>query len=323
VRWETVTAALRELPEDVLGKVSASCSAPRLGDYWDTERLAVAYTDLSLGWKIASACAALGRQLPTALASEDEVIFRAWCSLASPGKYRDTAVTTAKAWHTDMRFSKTVKTDLQALLIAKQSTIGDVAQALKLPWDHVNAYQVLFFNIMGRKEDLAWLKQFVYPDTKMVEFYADYLEQPEARQLLMRAGYNNGVEHVLQLSGISTDPVSALGASGSASQMEAFLMANAMLMASSGWFNNQKHATAIFHARHLMTAAKLGGDNNEETPPLASMASVVSEELLRAKKPQAEQALRLTLASDQFGSGGRALIVDAPPPVTDIESSSE
>lgn len=281
--------------------------------------MALAYTDLSLGWKVATACARARCPLPTALAAEDEVIFRAWCNQVNPRKYTDKAITVAKTWHTDPRFSKTTKTDLHALLVAKGSTVSEVAQILKQPWDYVNAYQVLFFNIMGRKEDLAWLKQFVYPDTKMVEFYDDYLEQPQARQLLMRAGYNNGVEQVKQLTGMSTDPVSALGAAGSAQQMEAYVLASAMLMASSGWLNSQKHATAIFHARHLMTASKMGGQTTGDEAPMASISSTITEELLRVKKPEAERALRLTLESSSFGPRGRVLTVDAASPVEDIE----
>lgn len=321
MRWYTVHETLKELPdsaiERIIGRPAKKDEYSSTYD-WTTERIALAYTDLELGWKVAKVCAATRQPLPTALAIEDEMIFRAWCYLMDPVRYRDPAILHARAWHTDQRFSRNLKTDLQALLIAKHSSIADVAQALKQPYDYVNAYQVLFFNIMGRKDDLAWLKQFVYPDTRMVEFFADYVEKPPLQKLLMRAGYTNGVEHVLQLTGISTDPVSALGSAGNAQQMEAFLLSNAMLMASSGWFNNTTHAAAIYHARQLMTAAKLGGDTQVEPAPLQSLASMISAELLAVKKPQAEDALRKTFQSEQFGSHGRAVVVDAPPSVDDI-----
>lgn len=317
MRWDAIQDSLQQLPDHVVAAMQLKRLESRPSSYdWDIERQVLAYSDLEFGWKMARACAAHQLPLPAAASGEDEMLFRAWCYHINPGTYKDKAITQAVAWQTDPRFAATVRTDLQALLLARDATVASASQAINLPYDSVMAYQTLFWNVMDRKADVAWLKQFVYPETRMVEFFADYIEQPSFRELLLRAGYNHGIDHVRYLSGISNDPVTALGASAAGQQFESFVMANAMLMAQGGWLNNTKHATAIFHARHLMTATKLGGDSGGEAPLLSSLSGTVMDELVRIKRPQAEEALRLTLEDQTFGRRG-TVIVDAETEVTE------
>lgn len=319
MRWETVHHALAELPDEVVLALSEQVrqeiirrdpdpgvqgedhvyNGAQVGDWQtvngeldpDIAREVLAYRDLALGWKIARECARRRLPLPSVLAWNGEAIFRAYLYLLNPREYRDRSVKKALLWTT--KAMRSMRNSLDAMLVCPDMAPDVVAKQLHLEEEDIRIYESLFFNISSRKYDALWLSTHVYPNTRMVEFYEGYVETAPFQQLLRRSGLKNGADHVLQLAGIAADPLDAMAAATSASQLEAFLLSTGLLMAQNGWGNEKSNATAIFHSRHLMTAAKMGGEDTQSGNEYLNMADTLWDEMLRVKRPAAERAYRL------------------------------
>lgn len=315
MNWSEVDNALSELPDDVVAALSGELRTGLLDlphsptpfgrtqapsrDAWRgptgaidrrVQQRIVAYKDLQLGWNIARECRLRDLPLPSSLAWHCEPVFRAYLYQLNPAKYHDPHLLEAVSWQTPAMSGTAVK--IKACLMARGATFSDVSAALNVSEESLRIYDELFFNISGRKEDALWLSDIVYPQGRLVEFYENYANRTSLDGLLMRAGFKNGLEHVLQLAGISADPTDMLESSVSAKQMEACLMAQGLLMAQNGWVNNSTNATAIFHARHLLTAAKMGGEDTSAGSEYSGLGDTLFEEMQLDKKPQALEAMR-------------------------------
>ncbi len=320
MRWEALRDALAELPDSVILSLSDQVrqeiarsdadtgvqgedrmfAGGRTSDWIGADgrldpgvaRDIMLYKDLALGWKLARACAMRRLPLPAALAWDGDAIFRAYAYLLSPGPCLDREIRTVMGWTTGAM--ATLRTTLEALLLSGDATPEYCARQLNVSEESVRVYEHLFFNVSARRADAMWLAQHVYPNTRMVEFYEGYVQSAPFKHLLRRAGVKNGADHVLQLAGISYGGGGdALAASTNAAQLEACLISTGLLMAQNGWGNERSNATAIFHSRHLMTAAKLGGEDSPAGSEYLALSGVIWEELMRVKKPEAQRALIL------------------------------
>lgn len=319
--WQDIKDALNELPDSIVTALSGELRTdlafagrdPGLPEHaidyrrtaasssaWNNptgaidlriQRYILAYRDLRLGWRIARQCYLKKVPIPSCLAWSCEYVFRAFLYQVDPKAYCDDDLCEALAWETPAMRGTAVK--IRACLTSRDATLEEVAKYLKLNVEALRIYDALFYNVSGRKEDGLWLSNIVYPNGRMVEFFENYANQADLDMLLTRAGFKNGIEHVLQLAGVSADPMDILDSSVSAQQLEAFLMAQGLLMAQNGWVNNQTNATAMFHARHLMTAAKMGGEDTTVGNEYMGLGDTLWSEMQAAKKPQAEAALRL------------------------------
>jgi len=66
----------------------------------------------------------------------------------------------------------------------------------------VQTYSELWFDVRDRFDDLCFIANIVYPDTRQVEFMPDYYATVQPEQLLLRAAHNTeDVDVVLQLFG--------------------------------------------------------------------------------------------------------------------------
>ena len=145
---------------------------------------------------------------------------------------------------------------LQSFLVVDDIDFGTVASKTGLAEDTVRAYEALFFNILDRAKETAWLASIVYPESRFVEMSPNYVKDAGFHWLLKRSGYNNGLDvaaHFAGLrSGLSTDMVNA------SHKMENALMINGYLLATNG-YANQKDAQGLFHAKTIISAEKQGG----------------------------------------------------------------
>lgn len=319
MRWDVIAAALDELPDAIVVSLSgqvrqdiqrkegepgargrdASFAGASARD-WQTPdgilsmrnvRKILAYKDLSLGWKIARACAKKRIPLPASLAWEGEAIYRAYLYSLDPKKFPDAAIDDALFWASDAMRAQTHV--LQAMLWANDTTPASICRAMSVDEDVLQVYEHLFYNVTSRKNDAMWLRSHVYPNTRMVEFYEGYVQSASFQQLLYRAGAKNGGEHVLQLAGVTNEPLDAMAAATSAAQLESFLLTQGLLMAQNGWSNERSNATAIFHSRHLMAAAKMGGEDTKSGSEYLGMSDTLFAEMMRIKAVEGERALRL------------------------------
>lgn len=333
MRWDVIYATLDELPDEVVIALSGEVrqeirnregehgvrgddashdgSLPR---HWYTPdgamsprnaRKILAYRDLALGWKIARECARRRLPFPASLAWEGEAVYRAYLYALNPKRFPDAGIEEALFWASEAMRSQTHT--IQAMLIANDTTRASICRALRLDEEVLRIYEHLFFNVTSRKEDALWLRVHVYPNTRMVEFYEGYVQSASFKQLLFRAGAKNGGEHVLQLAGVTSEPLDAMASAASAAQLESFLLTQGLLMAQNGWGNERSNATAIFHSRHLMAAAKMGGEDTQSGSEYLGLSDTLFSEMLMIKSVEGDRALRLQNAHDAIDAEATVL----------------
>lgn len=242
----------------------------------DAGHFAVAYKDLSFGWKTARLLARNHAPPPRCLEGDDEWVFRAYLANCSR-RYKDDCVQGAIL----LRFGnlETERMVLEALLMAPDNTLEKVAKQMHYRLDVVTAYEKLFFNVMDRRADEAFIAAVVYPRTRLVEAFENYIANENLGTVLMRAGYNHGARDVLYAAGFpSATGMYSDASPDTVSKLEASIMANGYFLARHGFLNQQSNAQGMINARMLMAAGKVGGEGDKG--PLSPFGSGVGLSLL-------------------------------------------
>ncbi len=145
---------------------------------------------------------------------------------------------------------------LNAALIAKDATIETVAAALGLPEKTVEAYEVLFFNVLDRRDDAMYLCKIVYPNHRLVELCDNYLEETSLDVLLLRIGYNRGLEAVLYAAGLKDNPTADMTATEAAAALEQAILSTGCGLVGAGLLNGEKMHPAIRATVELINATR-------------------------------------------------------------------
>jgi hypothetical protein len=216
------------------------------------------YLDPAVGWHVARSFARAGAPLPETVIGRDHWLFRAYMMHLNPSAYHDPDVDAA--YHLSQQPTTSAK--LKAMLIAGLGEPVDihldiVAEKTGIPRRTVEAFEILFFNVLDRHEDGLYLSAIVYPEGRQVEFAEDYFESAPISDLLLRAAYNHrDVDLVAHLSGL--DDASFVAALGKLKDREAVLekqiMGNALVMAQSGALNQR--GAGMQRATTLLTASR-------------------------------------------------------------------
>ena len=264
---------IRSVTPDLAGEVAAFP-----GDSQDSEscrllpgyersiaKFSLAYRELAYGWKVATYFARHHQPFPGVFYKEDSVVYQAYLAQCN-FSYATEAIKTAYSIAGEHSRRHT-KWTLQAALIDKEATLENVSDNLKLPPSVVSTYEKLFFNVLDRKKDATFLAQTVYPDTRLVEMFDRYLNREGLGELLLRAGYNNGIKDVLYMAGFGGDLLAKLGSENPSMQLEARIMGNGFLLARNGWLNQRTDATGIIHAKGVLQSAKMAGEQNSSNQP--------------------------------------------------------
>lgn len=241
------------------------------------------YKRPDIGWRLAKLYCEKGRSFPVTMRGEDQWVFRAYAYLrtgrADPDLTRALALGTRREWsqETDV---------LKALLLVDGITVDDVARHTGFPRDTVAAFERLFFNVLSRREDIMYIRNLVNPDGRLVEMFDDYLRHEPLGRMLIKAGYRNGVEDVLFMSGTGRSGLLAASANSKdvARKLEAWLMANGYIAARNGFMNQSVNSRGIQDAKVLIAAALQGGQQDDEENPLSSVGSSMESELRRHAK---------------------------------------
>ena len=101
--------------------------------------------------------------------------------------------------------SAEIRPILNAILMTHDATAETVAEALNIkPAAVVEAYNDLFFNALGRKEDMAYIRNLLGHGKSSFLFIRDTDLLTEEENLLA-VGFHGTIEHVLRLAGFATD----------------------------------------------------------------------------------------------------------------------
>lgn len=235
------------------------------------------FKNMQFGWDVAQRLAETKTPFPAILHGDDLFVWRAYNYILGG---EDAAVHGAVML--TLEESKNTRTQIEALLVADGVDCSFVARRLGLREDVVKAFEKLFYNVLDRKEDHAFLANLLYPEGRMVEGMEDYLERTDLATLLKRAGYTQGVQHVLYASALSKDhPYAHRSASSGAEDLDAQFMAEGCLWASLGWMHQSKHARPIVNARLSMQASKMGNGNDQSGGDVIEVDTDLRNELTR------------------------------------------
>lgn len=226
------------------------------------------YKNLSFGWEFVNILVANDIPFPAFLQGRNlNILWRAYCFLRG---FEDSKI--KKAFALTYTSRKTTRDKLNGLLIsadicAEGNTgtidIQTLGQKLGMDPEVISCYELLFFNVIDRKQEHEFISSIVYPQGRHEESLEDYLESVKFSTLMLRSGYNNGVDDVLYCAGISGNPFNLLTAVEGAERLEALFMANGYMLARNGQVNQYK-AVGVNHARQIMQATKMGGSDVQD-----------------------------------------------------------
>lgn len=251
----------------------------------DIIHYAECHKNLQFGWDFAVALSQSPLPFPALLHGDDLFVWRAYNYLLGRA---DAAVEGAVALNMDSMTN--TRNQVRALLIANNVDYKFVAHNLNLPLDMVKAYEKLFFNVLDRKKDHAFIADVVFPNGRMVEAFENYLETTGIGDLMLRAGYTHGRQHVLYGAGLGKNPYTTKDAMEGAKELDNMFMADGCLYASLGWMHQTRNAMPITNARLSMQASKMGNNNIDKSAGLISLGDTMKTELVRMGQLKAEAA---------------------------------
>lgn len=244
------------------------------GQLADIIHYAECYKDLQFGWHIASDIANAGTVFPSFLRGDDLFVWRAY-NYIKGGEDPAVAGAVALTGAANIQTANTIR----ALLVTKNSNCKYVASKLALPVDVVTAYEKLFFNILDRKTDHAFIASIIYPNGRMVEAMENYLEQTGIGELMLRAGHLHGTSHVLYAAGIGDNPFSREDALTGADTLDRIFMADGCMYAGLGWLHQKRNAMPITNARLSIQAGKMGRGEQQSSSGTFGLGDTLRDEL--------------------------------------------
>lgn len=145
---------------------------------------------------------------------------------------------------------------LNALLIIPEPemTLEKISKITGFSIETIRMYESLFFNVRDRLDDMIYMNEIVYPDTRIVESRPDYFLNEHPGMLMMRAAFNFGPEAVLDIFG--TRPRRAeLSPEAYVKQIKTHVLATANMVAQAGGAN-QANMPVMNYALKLMLASE-------------------------------------------------------------------
>lgn len=248
----------------------------------DIMHYATCHKNLQFGWDFANDMTTNGLPFPAFLEGDDLYVWRAYqYLLGAEDPIIAGAVALTSAGNT------TLRNQIHALLVSEGVDHEFVSSRLSLSLEVVKAYEKLFFNVLDRKADHAFIASIVYPEGRMVEAMENYLETTGFGDLMMRAGLTNGKDFVLYAGGIGKHPFESLDAAEGAARMDKQFMIDGCFYALSGWQHQRKNAMPILNARLSMQASKMGKQETVGEVIDISIGDSLREEIERVSELKA------------------------------------
>lgn len=225
-------------------------------DSW-INKFVVCYKDLAFGYNFIKSFSKLKKKLPS---NVTEKYLREAYRFERTGKAHPSIVNAYMYRHPMNEFFKTT---LESMLLVDNITFEEISKKTGISVSTIKAYEQLFFNIVDRKNELAFVASIVYPDSRMVEFEENYHKNESRDMILKRSAYNNGLEDVSWLLGFKTDHMDTdIDSNLMTKKLEAAIMANGYYLAKNG-FLNQRSSVGVQNAKNIISAGKQGGQEVE------------------------------------------------------------
>lgn len=151
-----------------------------------------------------------------------------------------------------------IRRTLEGALVVAGATREAAAKMLNFDIEVIEAYETLFWNVVDRAEDLAYLQNLIYPSGRMEEMVNGYMQNANLDSLLRRIGYNSGLEDLSWGAGLRLSPVNSTSISVAKEQNERLTLSIGALMLRNFGHYTEQHPQVI-SSRQLLAAAKIGG----------------------------------------------------------------
>jgi hypothetical protein len=195
----------------------------------------------AFGWHIARAFARARLKFPVTVTGRDHWLFSAYLMHLDPVAHYRSDVETAF----QISQHPGLSAKLKALLITGlghpvDAHLNLVAEKTGIPRRTVEAFEILFFNVLDRHQDGLYLSNLAYPDGRLVEFDEDYFETTPVANLILRAAYNHrDINRILRLTGMTEEDCrkELTTLHDGEAKLAARIVGNALLIAKLGTLN--------------------------------------------------------------------------------------
>ena len=246
------------------------------------------YCRAAFGWHIAKQYAKYRIKFPIPMQGRDMWVLRAYLMLVNPVEFFDIHI--ADAFHLNQMTRPSFSTDLKALIMSVKDTqttdehLNQMASMTGIHRDTLEAFEVLFFNFLDRREEGMILAKSIYPTTRLVEYDDAYFKSTPAGAILIRAGYNNkDTDLTGYLMGLSDSTyLSKLAASDNREvELAKHLASNGLLLSRLNLLNQPM--VGLTRATTLMAAARQGGQQAEE-PIMTGVGDEIMSQLAEVRR---------------------------------------
>lgn len=236
---------------------------------------AYCYSDVWFGWEFAAYTVKHPEiPFPTYLHGDDHYLWRAHCYLKTDGKNKDRVIKKALSL-TSPAFSQ-VRIGIESMLLSRDMDEGiyhDIATYLGMKEEVIRAFEKLFFNVVDRRRDHAFIASLVMPEGRLAETKPGYWKETTQELLLRRTAYEKGIDTIKYMIGIVEDnPMIPLDASAAAGELNKQLMNTALFYSMLGAYN-----TPQVEAGRKAVQAALANQAN----PMGDSASAPVEDSIR------------------------------------------
>ncbi len=231
----------------------------------DIQKFVACYKDLSFGWNAANRLAKAEAPFPVFPEGNMRWVWLAWRMLTTKDRsynpnyepIREAAVIE----HTHE--GREAREVLQALLVSHKVSIADVAKAVGMDAQVIEAYEALFFNVVDRWEDHMMIRNHVYPHSRLEEMIDGYFEKTNLGLVLKRIGYNRGMDSVLYYAGFRSSYNQSMTNAQAVEIFQTEMTNQGTQLVRDGFLNFRKSFAPIAATRGLIQARMVGGQEME------------------------------------------------------------
>lgn len=215
---------------------------------------------------------------------------------------------------------------MRSHLICPEISYQQISRVLKVPIKCVRLFEELFFNVRDRMDEPAYINGVVFPETRMPIMRPGYGDREDPRLIVLRLAYDHGIGPAMAVSGQRSAMTQEHNSSDSALRVEGSIMSTALTQARIGIGSSH----ALGHARQMISAAKIGGQEQGNDGNISGLESMhkrhpVSDEIKAYNNPDTRHRLLTASFSEVAKQSPDALVmpgrVASPRPDTGPEES--
>lgn len=251
----------------------------------------------NFGWYIATQFANNCLPFPMPMVGRDAWVYRAYMLQLNPRKNFNKHIAEAYHLHEYVSHYPDLGGKLKSMLLSFDkdcSTVGHMRKVARQSGVHpltVEAFEVLFYNVLDRRNDGLFMSNILYPHTRVVEMDENYLKNSKHADILSRVSYNHrDMDMTAYLAGIGDHSyLSRISAADDReSELAKFIMGNGLLLTHTNLLNQR--SVGMQRVSTLLAASRQGGSAVEE-PAMSGIQPLFNDAFSLATQVSQESML--------------------------------